>query len=327
LTAVRQYPTIGPEDDDFHDEVLSDRWWETETQWFSWNVPERGLGGWTYGSARANAGVCGGGAWVWDTTGALPWELPYRADYSGLRLPPRAERDLRDFAWPTGVHVRMLEPLTAYEIRYDDPGALELDLRFEAIVAPNPHPIGVAPFYRGTHFDQPGRVTGTMALHGERIAVDCFATRDRSWGPRPQGPPPRRATRDDQLLTGVGGIGYCFGTASARSSFLVFTVPGPTDDPVVCGYLLRDGVYAHIVGGDRRVALDRVAGWPSRFEVDAVDETGRALHVVGEAVSRHWRGNGGDSLVRWDLDGAEAWGEDQTYLSKAALEARRSAAG
>jgi hypothetical protein len=320
----RTYPTFGPDDDDFHDEVLSDRWWENETQWFSWNVPERGLGGWTYGWARANAGICGGGAWVWDTTDALSWDLPYHADYTGLRLPPRAERDLRDFAWPTGVHVRAVEPLTTYEIRYDDAGALELDLRFEALMAPNPHPVGVAPFYKGTHFDQPGRVTGTMVLHGERITVDCFATRDRSWGPRPQGPPSKRKPSDAQLLAGIGGIGYSFGTASPSSSFLVYTVPTATDDPVVCGYLLCDGAYAHILGGTRRVELDPEHGWPARIEVEARDDQGRDLRVVGHAVSRHWRGNGGDTLMHWKLDGADAWGEDQTYLSKATLQAWRA---
>ena len=108
LRAERTYRSFGPEDDDFHDEEMSERWWETETCWFSWNVPERSLGGWTYCQARPNANLCNGGAWVWDVSGAYPWELAYRAEYSGLQLPPRSGRDLRDFVWPNGVHVRML---------------------------------------------------------------------------------------------------------------------------------------------------------------------------------------------------------------------------
>src|SRR5580698_2626669 len=187
--AERTYRTFTAEDDDFHDEELTDRWWETETMWFSWNIPERQLGGWTYCQARPNANLCNGGAWVWDSTGAYPWELRYHAEYSGLQLPPRSERDMRDFEWPNGVHVTMMEPLMKYRIRYEDPGALEVDLTFAAIMAPNPHPDGVAPFFKGTHFDQPGHVRGRVVLNGEAIAVDCFSFRDRSWGPRPLGRP------------------------------------------------------------------------------------------------------------------------------------------
>ena len=53
--AERTYRTFTAEDDDFHDEELTDRWWETETMWFSWNIPERDLGGWAYCQARPNA--------------------------------------------------------------------------------------------------------------------------------------------------------------------------------------------------------------------------------------------------------------------------------
>ncbi|NBO53638.1 MAG: hypothetical protein EBU84_03380 [Actinobacteria bacterium] len=180
--------------------MLSDRWWETETNWFSWCVPERKLSGWTYCQARPNASICNGGAWVWDDSSPFEWGLPYHANYSGLQLPPRSERDMRDFEWPNGVHTKTLEPLKKYQIRYSDPGAFELDIVFDAIMPPNPHPIGVAPFYKGVHFDQAGRVTGSMILHGESIAIDCFAVRDRSWGPRPQGRPKKRKSTDhDQL--------------------------------------------------------------------------------------------------------------------------------
>ena len=121
LRAERTYRELVPADDDFHDEELTDRWWETETCWFSWNVPERNLGGWTYCQARPNANICNGGAWVWDDHAAYPWELAYRAEYSGLQLPPRAERDMRDFEWPNGVHVRVIEPLTTYAITLQRP--------------------------------------------------------------------------------------------------------------------------------------------------------------------------------------------------------------
>lgn len=325
--AARRYPTFGAEDDDFHDEVLTDRWWETETAWFSWNVPERNMGGWAYCQARPNANLCNGGAWVWDASGAYPWELRYHAEYSGLQLPPRAERDLRDFEWPNGVHTRVLEPLTRYLISYHDPGALEVELTFDALMAPNPHPAGVLPFIKGTHFDQPGRVTGEMVLHGEPVPIDCYSFRDRSWGPRPLGRPRPKATGDGLPdHPSFGGVGYSFCAAAPGEAWLVYALPGPVPEPVSCGFLLRGGTYGHVLAGERRLEFDPHTGWPVSVVVEAVDDLDRRLTVRGEVVSRHWRGHGGDSLVHYRWDGLEGWGEDQSYGNRAQWEANRERA-
>ena len=331
LRSERTYRELVPADDDFHDEELTDRWWETETCWFSWNVPERNLGAWTYCQARPNANICNGGAWVWDDRTAYPWELAYRAEYSGLQLPPRSERDMRDFEWPNGVHVRVVEPLTTYAVTYRDPGALEVDLVFEAIMKPNPHPNGVVPFVKGAHFDQAGHVTGTMVLHGEEIPVDCYSVRDRSWGPRPLGrPKPRRpAAGEPAAATRAGagsfrGVGYSFCAAGPGEAWLTYAIPGPEVDPVACGFLLRNGEYGHILAGARRVTFDAETGWPLSITLEAVDEFDRRLSARGDAVSRHWRGHGGDSLVHWTWDGGtEGFGEDQSYFSRDQWEANR----
>jgi hypothetical protein len=319
---MRTYPSFGPADDDFH--RLSDRWWETETCWFSWHVPERKMGGWTYCQVRPNARLCNGGAWVWDDTGSYPWELRYQANYQGLELP--AERDLRDFEFPNGVHVKCLEPLRRYAIAYADEGELELRLEFEAIMPPNPHPEGVPPFVKGVHFDQAGRVTGEMILRGEKIDVDCLAVRDRSWGPRPQGRPRKRRTRDAETATGTGGVGYSFGTASPDAAFLVYSLPSPSDDRVTCGYLIRGGTYAHVLEGKREVEVDPRTGWPTRIRIEATDETGRSFVAIGEALSRHWKGHGGDTLMHWRWDDVEGYGEDQSYFAKATWLALRESA-
>lgn len=328
--AERTYRNFGPADDDFHDEEMTDRWWETETNWFSWNVPERNLGGWTYCQARPNAGLCNGGAWVWDDRAAYPWELLYRAEYSGLQLPPRPERDMRDFEWPNGVHIRMLEPLSRYAVNYADPGGeLDLALTFEAMMEPNPHPTGVVPFIKGVHFDQAGHVTGRMLLRGEEIRIDCYSVRDRSWGPRPQGRPrPSGGNRPGPSQAGnFGGVGYSFCAAGPGEAWLTYAVPGPEVEPVMCGFLLRGGTYGHLLAGERRVTFDVDTGWPLALEIEAVDEFDRRLTVGGEVVSRHWRGHGGDSLVHWRWDGGvEGFGEDQSYFSRRQWETNRERA-
>jgi hypothetical protein len=310
-------PTVGPEDDQFH--PASDHWWETETAWFSFNIPERRIGGWFYNQVLATQQLCNGGAWVWDDS---PEPALYDANHRGLALPPLHELDLRDVELPNGNHIQALEPLTRYRVRYADPGAFEADLEFRGVMPPNSHPIGAPPFWKGRHFDQPMHVTGTIVLHGESIEVDCLSTRDRSWGPRPQGPDPRKPPRPKRPASPrppPEGVGYPFATASETESWLVYTRPtvvdGVASDELSTGYLLRDGRYGHLVGGRRRTWLDPTTRWIWRIEIEAVDEHGRELEATGELVSRYG-GSGassGTGLFRWTWDGLDAWGEDQTY--------------
>ena len=60
------------------------------------------------------------------------------------------------------------------------------------------------------------------------------------------------------------------------------------------------------------------------MEIEATDDSGRHLLVRGEAASRHWRGNGGDTLFHWSWDLVEGWGEDQSYFSPEVSEANKS---
>ena len=77
-----------------------------------------------------------------------------------------------------------------------------------------------------------------------------------------------------------------------------------------------------MLGGPRVVEIGRYVAAPIFADlggvgVQAVDEFDRRLSVRGDAVSRHRRGHGGDSLVHWHWDdGVEGWGEDQSYFSR-----------
>jgi len=81
------------------------------------------------------------------------------------------------------------------------------------------------------------------------------------------------------------------------------------------------------LAGERRLTFDPETGWPLTFEIEVVDDLDRRLSVRGAAVSRHWRGHGGDSLVHWIWDDVEGWGEDQSYYSGNQWEANRLRAG
>jgi len=321
-------PELTPEDDGFH--PASDHWWETETAWFSFNIPERKIGGWFYNQVLATQKVCNGGAWVWDDSpaGAL-----YEVRHQGLPLEDLDQLDLRDVQLPNGNHIQCLEPLMSYRVRYSDPGSFEADLRFDGIMAPNSHPIGAPPFWRGRHFDQPMHVTGTIVVHGEELAVDCLSVRDRSWGPRPMGPDPRKPkpapdpSAPRKPPRPPEGVGYPFATADHRNGWLLYTRPtivdGVASDELSTGYLLRDGEYGHLVEGRRRTWLDPDTRWIRRIELEAVDEHGRELRATGELVSRHGADpvSSGTGLFLWEWDGLTGWGEDQTYAPQPVLEA------
>ena len=286
-------------DDRFHVDRLSDRWWETETAWFSFCHPERRLGGWLYSMFRPNISTVAGGAWIWDDTAHLPWEALYSTNYTALRLPKDA--DLTDIKLPTGVAIKRLAPLQTYQLGYQDEGRLQLDLGFEAVMAPRALRRAGSVFHHASHFDQFGRVTGEIILHGERIAIDCLAMRDRSWGPRAEHRPTKNA--------------YVTGIASPRDAFLAVTRWEAGLERIAYGFMIRDGTIADLVSGTRTVVRDPREGWVGAITIEARDELGRELHATGQRLSsivinRHSfiDSNG---LIAWTINGHAGHGEDQ----------------
>ncbi len=286
-------------DDSFHIDVMSDRWWETETAWFAFCNPERKLGGWLYSMFRPNIGTVAGGCWIWDDTAHLPWEVPYSANYTALRMPK--DQDLTDITLPTGVRIKALEPLTRYQLGFEDEDRLKVDLTFDAVMPARPLRKGDSSFKNLNHFDQFGRVTGSLTLHGEHIPIDCYAIRDRSWGPRPEHRPGKSA--------------YVTGIASPDDAFLAVTKWNDEANSVAYGFMIRDGKIGDLQSGRRIVERCPERGWVTKITIEAVDEFGRDLLAVGERISgiiinRHSfiDSNG---LIAWTINGKTGHGEDQ----------------
>jgi hypothetical protein len=286
-------------DDHFHFDQMSDRWWITETAWFAFCNPERKLGGWLYSMFRPNIGTIAGGAWVWDHTAHVPWEVPYSANYTALQMP--RDQPLTDITLPTGVSIKMLEPLTRYKLGFKDPGKLTVDLDYTAVMPARALRKGDSSFKNLSHFDQFGRVKGHIVLHGETIPIDCYAIRDRSWGPRPEHRPGKSA--------------YVTGIASPNDAFLAVTKWNDETNPVAYGFMIRDGKTGDLVSGRRIVERCPKQGWVTNITIEARDEFGRDLHAVGERMSgiiinRHSfiDSNG---LIAWTINGKVGHGEDQ----------------
>lgn len=292
-------PRFTPRDDDFHFEQMGDRWWMTETSWFSFCHPERKLGGWLYTMARPNIGTVAGGAWVWDGAAHLPWEVPFSANYTALRLP--RDQNLSHITLPTGVSIQVLEPCTRYALGFDGGERCSMALEFAGVMPPRPLRRAGSPFGSASHFDQFGRVTGTLTLGGERIAIDCLAMRDRSWGPRPEHRPHKSA--------------YVTGIASPDCAFLAVTAWRDGVEEIAYGFMTMDGETSDLQGGTRHVERDPHEGWVTRITIEGIDERGRTLLATGTRLSgitinRHtFIDNNG--LMAWTINGQAGHGEDQ----------------
>lgn len=294
-------------DDEFHPPTSDDPYW-TETCWFTFTVPERRLSGQLYPFFRPNQRVTAGAAYVWDDSAADTWSCLYGKSFWHLPLP---DQRLSDITLANGIRYRCVEPQQRYELAYDDPDGDELHvaLTFDAVAQPN---------YLGeSHLDQPGRYTGRIVLRGERIDVDAFGFRDRSWGPRAQ---------FGVGLTGSGALrgGYSYATASDRDGFHAITMDfsGDVDGECIAihGYLLRDGDWSKLRRGTRDVVERDGDGMPRVVRVEGEDERGRTFDAEGRTLNRlrlFLNPNlfTVNCLTEWHFDGITAYGEDHDNWS------------
>jgi hypothetical protein len=296
-----------PHDDGFHPGDPAEPYW-TETCWFSFLVPERRLSGTLYPLFRPNLGVCASAVHVWDDTGHEPQDALYSRNLWHVPFP---DHDLTQLSLPGGLRYRCLEPGMRFALGYEHGDEISLDLTFDGVIPPH---------YLGTsHLDQPGRVHGTLRLHGEEIAVDCLSIRDRTWSPRQD--------LSDTIMGPATSGAYVHAMASPTEGFhaLAATVDGTCR--VVAGYLVRDGELADVVSGERRV-LERRDGRPTVVVLAIEDARGRRLEAEGRlhnAFAWQFTPNmfSWICLAHWTWDGAEAWGEDHDNWSNAAYRTAR----
>lgn len=287
-------------DDEFHAPTSDDPEW-TETCWFTFTVPDRGLSGQLYPYFKKNQGVAAGGAFFWDGHHERPETCVYAKQF--WHLPLAADARLTDLELANGIRYRCVEPQRQWVIGYDDPDGgdeIHVDLTVTGVLAPN--------MLGESHVDQPCRYQGTIVLHGEEIAVDSYGFRDRSWGPRPQ---------FGQGIHGGGSMrgGYSYATASDRDAFHAITMDFGTGCIAIHGYVLRDGVWSKVASGAREVVERDSEGFPVLVTLDLVDELGRELHAEGRLQNsiaflinpNLFTING---LTEWTFDGVTAWGED-----------------
>ena len=325
---------IQPSDEYFHDrsgwpggfDETSPQWWN-ESGYFHFAVPERDLTGWVYVHHRVNHNFLYAGVCVWDRSGDTELTCLWN-DFNIHPLP--AGSNVWDFSLDIGLTARCVDPLKEYAFTYRCEG-VELDLTWKATMEPVDMLVPEDWMdYCPRHYDGIGRAAGELLIEGERLAIDCIAARDRSWGPHTMRSPNRGA--------------WIWGAVSEDHAWIahVISEQPPEMDPVFGitdrvrgGWYLKDGLLGHFVDGER-IAERGDDTRPIKETIVARDEHGREMTAVGEP-SNHLLFTGFRDypwwwcMVPWTIDGVEGGhGETMdaatTPILRRAMRSKRTAA-
>lgn len=291
-----------PRADRFADARTDNPYWN-ENVWFSLSIPERRLHGLVQYCFRHNMNLQIGGPVLWDPSGRFQWNCLHYG-WSHLQAMPQDAQKF-DMTLRNSLSVKVLEPMQRYSIAYDH-AELELDLLWQAVApahqmeSDDPTQQAAAAF----HFEQPGRMTGTIRRRGETLKVDCWSMRDGSSGPYDT----------DVWPTG----GYFWGIGQG-ASFLSLCMGGARETASVGGFLMFDNVPSSIATGTRTV-IEYGEHGPARVLFEATDKLGRSIRATGRidpglvftGYTDHtvvW------SLMEWDVDGKPFWGDNQEFYA------------
>jgi hypothetical protein len=300
-------------DDLFHAPPDKQFTW-TETNWFGMMfIPEKNLQFDTYVWTHPNLGVVYAGFYI--SRGIKKDQLC--AEYFDYRSwLPMPEGNLNDYTLANGFSVKILKPLTTYQLDYvDKERATEMHVIWDAIMPPVPFPMR-------EHLEQAGRVTGTLLFEGESHAVNCLVVRDHSWVHRPENPKLGRRPIGYVACAFEDGTAFCLTTPDKNYQLAGVTNEAPpwltqADAPemqfVPFCWFHRHGKTRQIRSVDLRT-IRAEDGWrPIGFEVDFVDEMNESYKIRGKTHSfypLHWMQNNviTSCLSEFDLNGAKAWG-------------------
>jgi hypothetical protein len=295
---------VKPEDDYFHRRPLDEPFWN-ESAWFPfWNA-ERDLSGFFYMNHRPNMNFSMTGFALWDPSGEESYDSLYHDWYEFAPLNESTKTEMFDYSTPNGVTLQCVEPLKTFKMNYDRDG-VTADLRFDATMEPFN-----AGFPQGSeewgphHYEQGGRITGTIHINGEDIAIDCGSNRDHSWGPRRYRYNPR-----GDFPWFNDGRGNAFQMYNIGDKPLAEDPVHGTTEPMLTGWIQRDGKESAVVSGFRKVVERRRDGVPLRLVIEGEDEMGRKVHAEGRTKNvlkwvgwarylQFWQ------LCEWELDSGE----------------------
>ena len=217
-----------------------------------------------------------------------------------------------DIQVPNGLRVQIVEPFKTIRVRYaDDSRGNLVDLTFTAASPPVMRE-------NCKHFDQIMDVRGALQLRGRKHAVDCWGSRDRSWGePRPENPftIPPYTWMTGRFPSGIMWSASGHDDPKRRPDWLkAYKVSA--GDTFKDGWVYRDGELGRISQYSKITRRDPRTRLPLRHDVEFVDERGREYRIRGEIIaSTPWGGwfnmNCYICCTRWTLGKETGYGDTQ----------------
>lgn len=304
---------ITAEDDYFrHHKRPADPFWN-ESGVFGFMIPERRINGYFYVWHRPNMRLTSAGIAIWDDTGSESYDCLY-SEWFHFN-PMTDDTDMFDFTLANGMTCANISPLKHYNLSYESSECvLELDWK-PFSHPPNQHFPGGKGLENlgGVHYEQAGRVTGTVSIAGEIMTVNCTHIRDYSRGPRP-GP-----------MRKVPGGGFDFASFDDQNWFVLSTVrpdplapiePASIDAPGY-GQLVLGGDMGRIVDARRQVTQRDPDGMPRHVSLWIVDEYGRELNSEASTINHlRWHSLWYQQwcLAEWSSEIGKGWGESNDWF-------------
>jgi hypothetical protein len=272
---------------DFHTPADVDFRW-AETYWLGLYVPTANLYGWIYMVFRAGSGAMLCDIEFIDKKSRSMFDAVYVDIQNHLTIPP----SLRSFRLQNGLEFEALNR-SKYRIDYIGVHDTEIHLNFDGIHEPyDIHDPAIDPMARhlptdaiahsgfgsayASHFDLTMRATGNIKVRGQSHLVDCLATNDHSWGPRPE-----RGMRMMAYMNAHFGADYVVQT------IWEFDAARPDGKQHVFkhGYSVVGGKLYGAVAGDLKVTHDGM--FPRTIELSLTDVRGVVHSLTGEPTAFH----------------------------------------
>jgi hypothetical protein len=228
--------------------------------------------------------------------------LAGQAEYLDYRnMLPMPDCDIDDVHYPTGVRIRVIEPLERVEIDFESPdGETKLQLTCRAIMP-------AAGRTDGKHFVQAMKCDGHLVLRGKPYVIDSYFTRDRSFLlPRSEVPHP---VEPISWMAAVFGDDLAVHVVGGDSSVM-------DESAVHWGYVWRDGELRGVKAMRKKTLRVEGGIWPTGVEIDLLDSRGDEYHLRGTGRAMlpfpFWPNMVTNlMLTAYELDGRVGYGDYQ----------------
>lgn len=291
----------------FHTPDDVDHEW-AETYWLGLYVPEANLYGWVYLVFRAGTGAVMCDVEFIDRKSRAMYDARYVDIQNHIRIPER----LDSFRLSNGLQFSATSP-TEYRLDYVGVDDTEIHVDLVGIHQPfDIHDPSIDPMAKkdqsaaiehsgfgtayASHFDLTTRVTGTVRVRGVEHQVDCLATQDHSWGPRPE--------RGMRFMTYMNAH---FGLDGVVQTIFDFdpTKPDGSQHTFKHGYVVEGDRLTGLVEGQLRVNHSGMFPTSVELSVRDVDGGSHTLEATPLAYN-NWVPYGccptGHSMLAWTRD-------------------------